>query len=163
MSESSNRCTWSGRLEPRLRNQLNRLVRTPKLHFLDSGLLAAPRGLTVERLGRDRNPFGALLETLVFAELAKQVTWSDAHHVLNHYRDKDGEEVDVVIERDDGSVIGVEVKASATVDAKDFSGLRRVGRCMRPCIPIWLVLFDGTPAVPLGEGSMAAPISCLWS
>jgi predicted AAA+ superfamily ATPase len=151
------------RLEPWFRNQLKRLVKTPKLHFLDSGLLAALRGLTLERLATDRKPFGALLETFAFAELAKQVTWSEGHHVLNHYRDKDGEEVDVVIERDDGAVIGVEVKASATVDAKDFSGLHRLAAACGPAFRSGIVLFDGTQAVPFGERLMAAPISCLWS
>ncbi|HWW86316.1 MAG TPA: ATP-binding protein [Vicinamibacterales bacterium] len=151
------------RLEPWFRNQLKRLVKTPKLHFLDSGLLAALLGLTLERLAADRNPFGALLETFAFAELAKQVTWSEGHHVLNHYRDKDGEEVDVVIERDDGSVIGVEVKASATVEAKDFSGLRRLAAACGSAFRFGIVLFDGTQAVPFGERLTTAPISCLWS
>jgi predicted AAA+ superfamily ATPase len=151
------------RLEPWFRNQLKRLVKTPKLHFLDSGLLAALLGLTLERVVADRNPFGALLETFVFAELAKLVTWSEAHHVLNHYRDKDGEEVDVVIERDDGGVIGVEVKASATVDAKDFSGLRRLAAACGSAFRFGVVLFDGTQTVPFGERLVAAPISCLWS
>jgi hypothetical protein len=98
------------RVEPWFRNQLKRLVKTPKLRFLDSGLLAALLGRTLKRLAANRHPFGALLETFAFAELAKQVTWSEAHYALNHYCDKDGEEVDVVIERDDGSVIGLKSK-----------------------------------------------------
>ncbi|MGO9877050.1 MAG: ATP-binding protein [Acidimicrobiia bacterium] len=151
------------RLEPWYRNQLKRLVKTPKMHFLDSGLLAALVGMTLDRLGRDRAPFGALLETFVFAELAKLATWSEAHHVLYHYRDKDGAEVDVVIERDDGSVIGVEVKASATVDARDFSGLRRLASACGSAFRFGIVVFDGVQSVPFGDRLVAAPISCLWN
>lgn len=151
------------RLEPWFRNQLKRLVKTPKLHFLDSGLLAALLGLTLERLTRDRAPFGALLETFVFAELAKLVTWNETPHGLSHYRDKDGEEVDVVIERDDGAVIGVEVKASATVNAKDFSGLHRLAAACGSAFRFGAVIYDGTQSVPFGDRFVAAPISCLWS
>jgi len=57
------------RLEPWFRNRLKRLVKTPKLHFLDSGLLAAILGTTEERIGKDRSVVGQLLETFAFAEV----------------------------------------------------------------------------------------------
>jgi uncharacterized protein len=63
------------RLEPWFRNRLKRLVKTPKLHSLDSGLLAAILGTTEERIGKDRSVFGQLLETFAFAEVMKQVDW----------------------------------------------------------------------------------------
>ena len=55
------------RVEPWLRNQLSRLVKTPKVHFIDSGLLAAVLGVTTERMAKDRVIFGTLLETFVFS------------------------------------------------------------------------------------------------
>src|ERR1700737_387780 len=61
------------RLEPWFRNRLKRLVKTPKLHFLDSGLLAAILGTTEDRMGTDRPVFGRFLETFVFAGVPKQV------------------------------------------------------------------------------------------
>jgi uncharacterized protein len=51
------------RVQPWSRNELSRLVKTPKLHFIDSGLLAAMRGYSVARLRSDRNLLGPLLET----------------------------------------------------------------------------------------------------
>lgn len=56
-------------------NALKRLTKTPKLHFVDTGLLAALRGLTPDAIARDRVPFGALLESFVVSELAKIADW----------------------------------------------------------------------------------------
>ena len=76
------------RVQPWFRNQLKRLIKSPKLHFLDSGLLGAIRGLTAEQIVKDRTTFGPILETFVFAEVMKQLGWSDENHTLHHYRDK---------------------------------------------------------------------------
>src|SRR5258708_4595992 len=86
------------RVEPWFRNRLKRLMKTPKLHFLDSGLLAAILGTTEERLGKDRSVFGPLLETLVFAAVTKQVDWLAETCRLYHCRDKDQDDVDIIVE-----------------------------------------------------------------
>jgi Domain of unknown function (DUF4143) len=114
------------RVEPWFRNQLKRLVKTPKLHFLDSGLLGTLLGITAERVARDRSTFGTLLETFVFSEVLKQVSWFDENCSLCHYRDKDQDEVDLVIENGIGALVGIEVKATATVNVDDFKGLRKL-------------------------------------
>jgi predicted AAA+ superfamily ATPase len=82
------------RLEPWFRNRVKRLVKTPKLHFLDSGLLAAALGADMERARRDRSTFGKLLETFVFSEILRQAGWSSEPCSLHHFRDKDQNEVD---------------------------------------------------------------------
>ncbi len=55
------------RVQPWFRNELSRLVRTPKLHFIDSGLLTAMRGCSLSRLRADRTVFGALLDSFIFS------------------------------------------------------------------------------------------------
>lgn len=72
-------------MEPWFRNQLNRLGKTPKLRFLDSGLLGTLLGITAERVARDRSTFGTLMETFVFSEVLKQVSWFDENCSLCHY------------------------------------------------------------------------------
>jgi predicted AAA+ superfamily ATPase len=114
------------RLEPWFRNRVKRLVKAPKLHFLDSGLLAASVGMTEARAGRDRSAFGPLLETFVFSEILRQSEWFSETAGLYHLRDKDQNEVDVVVEDLTGGVVGIEVKASATVRTEDFRGLKRL-------------------------------------
>lgn len=150
------------RLEPWFRNRIKRLVKTPKLHFLDSGLLAAALGVTLERIGRDRATYGKLLETFVFSELLRQAAWSDDAYTLYHYRDKDLNEVDIVAEDLRGLLVGIEVKASATVRAEDFKGLRRLAEAAGEDFRLGLVLYDGHRAYPFGDRLLAAPVSALW-
>src|SRR5260370_5033469 len=104
------------RVEPWFRNQLKRLVKTPKLHFLDSGLLGALLGASVERVAKDRTMFGPLLETFVFSEVLKQVSWFAESCALYSYRDKDQDEADLVIEAGIVALVGFEVKPSPTLN-----------------------------------------------
>lgn len=150
------------RLEPWFRNQLKRLVKTPKLHFLDSGLLGALLGANVDRIAKDRSIFGPLLETFVFSELLKQAPWFGEIRSLYHYRDKDQDEVDLVIETRSGPLVGIEVKASATVNVGDFKGLRKLAEASGDNFKLGVVLYDGGRPVPFGDRLVAAPMSCLW-
>lgn len=150
------------RVEPWFRNQLKRLVKTPKLHFLDSGLLAEILGTRAERIAMDRSLFGQVLETFVFSEIMKQINWLTAAYTVHHYRDKDQDEVDLVVENQEGGVVGIEVKASATVNAGDFRGLRKLAEVCGKNFKLGMVLYDETNVIPFGESLFAAPISCLW-
>lgn len=150
------------RVEPWFRNRLKRLIKTPKLHFLDSGLLAVVLGATAERIAADRALLGPLLETFVYAELTKQTDWFEEPCALHHFRDKDQDEVDVVIESGGGAVVGVEVKAAASVSASDFKGLRKLAAACGDEFKLGVVLYDGENLVPFGERLYAAPVGCLW-
>ncbi len=151
------------RVEPWLRNRLKRLVKTPKLHFLDSGLLATTLGATVARIAKDRAILGPLLEAFVFSEVLKQAEWFGEACTLHYYRDKDQDEVDVVVENHDGAVVGIEVKAAATVGAGDFRGLRKLADACGDEFRLGVVLYDGEQVVPFAERMYAAPVSCLWA
>ena len=149
-------------LQPWFTNALKRIIKTPKLHFLDSGLLAATRGLTFDRIKADRATFGALLESFVFSEVLKLMTASDLRLTPYHFRDRDMREVDIVLERDDGMIVGIEVKASATVKTGDFAGLRALSEACGDRFAFGVVLYDSTDVVPFGDRLAAAPLSCLW-
>ena len=107
-------------LPPWHTNDLKRVIKSPKLHFLDAGLLAAPRGITPDRLRRDRTPFGAVLETFVLGEPLKHAGWADDRYTFMHFREKERNEVEIVIEDGLGRIFGIEVKASATVSGERF-------------------------------------------
>lgn len=149
-------------LAPWHANELKRLIKTPKVHFLDSGLLAALRNLSPARLKSDRTAFGALLESFVFGELQKLANWSAGNYELFHFRDKERNEVDVVMEDDDGRVVGIEIKAAASVTQQDFRGLRKLAESCGKRFALGLVLYDHDVVVPFGERLVAAPISSLW-
>ncbi len=150
------------RLEPWHSNRLSRLVKTPKLHFLDSGLLAALLGVTPQRVAGDRTVLGVLLETFVYTEVLKLATVSERQIALYHYRDKDKNEVDIVIEDESGGVIGLEIKASATVRPADFAGLRKLAAAAGKNFRLGAVLHDGDAVIGFGDHLYAAPLSCLW-
>ena len=149
-------------LQPWFTNRLKRLTRSPKLHFLDAGLLAAMRGITPDRIQKDKTRFGPILETFVFSELRKIASWSGQRCSFSHYRDKDRNEVDIVLENRRGEVVGIEVKSSATVNGADFSGIRKLAAACGDKFVQGLVLYDHDCLVPFGENMFAAPLSCLW-
>ena len=112
------------RLPPWHSNRGKRLIKTPKLHIGDTGLVCTLLGASVQTLQSDRTLLGQLLETFVFQELRRQATWYAGPVDFFHYRDKDQVEVDIVMEY--GSLVaGVEVNAGATVTPSDFRGLRQ--------------------------------------
>lgn len=149
-------------LPPWSTNKLKRLIKTPKLHFLDSGLVAALRNLSPQRLAADRGPFGALLETFVLSEVRKLASWSGERFEFSHFRDKEQNEVDLVIEDHERRIVGIEVKAAATVTSADFGGLRKLADAAGKRFALGVVLYDEKQVVPFGPKLFAAPISSLW-
>lgn len=144
------------------RNRLNRVVKTPKLQFIDPGLLATQLDLAAEAVQQDRTRFGSALETFVFGELLKHASTAEADCRLMYYRDADKFEVDVVIENGAGQLIGVEVKAAATIKEGDLRGLRKLASLAGDQFKMGVLLYDGDETVPLGKGIWAAPLSTLW-
>jgi predicted AAA+ superfamily ATPase len=151
------------RLEPWYGNRLSRMVKTAKLHFLDSGLLAALLGATPERVDKDRQVFGTLLETFVYTEALKAGMASARQVAIHHYRDRDKNEVDLVLEDETGAVVGLEIKATATVRPADFSGLRKLATAVGEHFRLGVVLHDGEAVTGFGKNLVAAPLSCLWN
>ena len=149
-------------LQPWFTNRLKRLTTSPKLHFFDAGLLAAMRDVSPEAVRKDKMSFGAILETFVFSELRKIATWSEQRCSFSHFRDKDKNEVDIVLQNRRGEVVGIEVKSSATVSARDFSGMRRLAQACGKQFIQGMVLYDHDQIVPFSETMFAAPLSCLW-
>ena len=150
------------RVEVWARNRLNRIVKTPKIQFLDSGLLSTLMGLTPATAKQDRSLFGHVLETFVYGELLKHATTADDDYQLLYYRDHDQFKVDVVVENSGGQLIGVEIKASASIGTSDMRGLKRLASVAGDRLKLGVILYDGTETLPLGNGLWAAPISTLW-
>jgi hypothetical protein len=150
------------RIAPWANNQLSRIVKTPKLQFIDSGLLAALLELNPTMIQQDRTGFGHLLESFVYGELRKHAATSDGRYRFSFYRDHDQLEVDLVLENAQRQVIGVEVKASATVRASDFRGLKHLASLSGSKFKMGVILYDGTQTLPFGDHLWIAPISTLW-
>lgn len=143
-----------------------RAVATPKVHVVDSGIAAHLLRSTPAKLARadatSLQQFGHLLETFVVAEVFKQVSWLDGIVGCGHWRTHDGDEVDVVIERDDGTVAGVEAKAGSRVTNKDLSGLRTLRESLGEAFAAGVVLYTGQRAYTVEDRISVLPVDRLW-
>jgi len=139
-----------------------RLVKSPKLHFVDTGLAAHLIGLDEGGLGGAPQALGALLETFVVNELQKQAGWSSTRARLFHFRSADRKEVDVIMEDAAGRIVGVEVRATATPGQADFRGLRALKELAGKRFVHGFVLHLGDAALPFGDRLEAAPVASLW-
>lgn len=150
-------------LRPWTPNLTSREAARPKTIVSDSGLAARLTRTPERQLEPLGNPFlGAALEGFVVAELMKQRTWSSEEYELFHFRDRNGAEVDIVVELADGSVIGFEVKASSTLKAEHLSGLRLLRDKLGERFLGGYVLNTAEAGASMGDRLWALPIPALW-
>lgn len=150
-----------GRIPAWSSNRAKRLIKTPKVSIVDTGLMAHLVGLTSIRLAREPTLAGSLLESFVATELNKQLSWGQRAELF-HFRTHGGREVDLVLEADDGRIVGIEVKASATIDSRDAAGLRTLAEEAGNRFHRGVLLYAGSEMLPFGPGLHALPMSSLW-
>jgi predicted AAA+ superfamily ATPase len=146
---------WSG-------SQTTRAVGTPKLAFVDTGIACHLIGQDPARLDEPGGAAGPVLENFAVMELARQQTWSQERARLYHYRTKDKVEVDAVLETADCRVIGVEVKAGATIRSEDLTGLRNLAGLLGDKFVAGYVLYTGQQTLSYGGKIKALPMDALW-
>ena len=139
-----------------------RQVKAPKLYLADPGLLAALLGAGARRVRDDDGFAGALFETFVATEIERQASWASESMSCWHYREGE-REVDIVVERPAGDVVGLEVKASATVRSSDFRGLVHLRERVGTRLVAGAVLYAGARTLPFGDRLWALPLQALWT
>lgn len=140
-----------------------RLLKSPKVYLVDTGLASHLIGQDAKGLPRSVELWGALVESFVAMELLRQADWSRTRPALYHFRTDAGGEVDLVLESAAGEVVGVEVKASHTVGAHDFRGLRTLAEVAGPRFRRGVLLYLGQETVPFGPSLYAMPLASLWA
>ena len=146
------------------RNLTAKVVRRPKLHLIDSGLAAHLMGVDAAGLARPTAiEAGPLLESFVAGEIARQITWAGTEASLHHWRDRNGIEVDLVLQASNGTVAGIEVKAAIDVDESDFRGLRTLRDRLGDQFSCGVVIHCGDLPRPFGPKLFAVPVSTLWA
>lgn len=144
------------------RNHAKRLIKSPKLHLVDTGLSAALARLDANQWLSDAERFGALLESHVVEQLIAQAGWSELDLRFYHYRDKEQVEVDLVIERGQ-DVWGVEVKRSASIQPKDVQGLAKFAEQVGEGFRGGMLIYTGRHCLKLSvPNCFAVPIGMLW-
>lgn len=149
-------------LQPWFSNRNKRLVKTPKIHIPDTGLLCALLKTTKAQLLADKTSMGPILESFIYSELRKQADWFDPELQFFHYRDKDQYEVDIIVQNGDGNLLGFEIKLAASVSEKDFKGLKRFQTQCSDKLLGGFVFYDGERTLSFGDNLKAVPIQALW-
>ena len=145
-------------LQPYHTNVTNRLIKTPKLYFLDTGLCAyltqwsTPEALEAGAMS------GAILETYMLSEIIKSYWHNGKNTYFYFYRDRDQKEIDLLIEQN-GQLYPVEFKKSASpsLNSINFSSLEKLGCPIGPGAVICLKIND----VPLSRQVTAIPVGYL--
>lgn len=144
----------------------SRVGSAPKIHMVDSGLAARLLRLTEGKLGTASasalTELGHLLETFLVGELCKQLDWLDEPVIRGHWRTHDGDEVDLVVERGDGRVCAIEVKAGSRVPGSDLGGLLKLRRRLGSRFLGGVVLYTGARSYTLDDGIHVIPLDRLW-
>jgi uncharacterized protein len=143
----------------------HRVVRSPKLHIADTGMLCSLIGVDDERLTVDGTLAGGIFETFAVAEIARQASCGDFVHDLrlHHYRDQAGHEVDLVLERYNGDIVAIEVKATASAQPRDAAGLRLLRDKLGDRFKQGILLYLGAGSIPIGDRISAVPLAALWN
>ena len=147
---------WSG-------NVGQRVIQTPKVYLNDRGLLAHALGLSLERFALDGALAGPALENFVLMELRKQAAWSEVQPEFYHWRTAAGQEVDIVLEDSAGRVVGVEIKAAATLGGNDVRGLQAMAASLGRRWVRGVVLHTGSGVIPFAANLHGVPLAHLWS
>ncbi len=149
------------------RNLTARVIRRPKLHLADTGLAAHLLGVDQDGLAARVAPSrGPLVETFIVNELAKQATWSPFPVRLQHWRVSQGPEVDLVAERGNGQVVGIEAKATDAISGDDFAGLTALRDRLDQAgggFVHGFVFYTGRRPLSFGDRLTALPVSALWT
>ncbi|MCL2806134.1 MAG: ATP-binding protein [Treponema sp.] len=151
------------RVAPWIKTDYDRVGRSHKHYVSDTGFMTAMLGWKQEEILLDVDRCGKLMETFVFQELAAQ-TDLDSSYSLYQYRDREKREIDFLVERDDGSLLGIEVKASHSVSSQDFAHQKwfRENVLKGKKKFTGLVLYSGDQVLSFGENMLAVPIAALW-
>lgn len=150
------------KLKPWFSNTDRRLVKTPKVYFVDSGLLSYLLRLPSTWSLSESSRFGQVLENFVVSEILKQCSWEKERMEVYHFRTQNGEEVDIILQDRKGNFVGIEVKSSSTVSLKDFKGLISFREIIKERFCRGIVLYTGDTIIPFGENLWAIPIQTLW-
>ena len=139
-----------------------RLVKSPKVLVNDTGLLTHLLGADAVRLRTDPTLGGGIFENFIALELIKQCGWSALRPAVHHFRTHNGDEVDLVLVDRAGRIVGIEIKASATVDAGHFKGLKALAEAAGERFVRGIVVYTGKQTIPFGGNLLALPATEVW-
>ncbi len=143
-------------------NQKKQIMKTPKIYYLDTGLI----NYFVQNRSRESmlysGDWGALLEAHVFAELYKEIKDMVPRPGLYFWRTNNGAEVDFVLEYNK-RLFPVEVKSAVQIKSSSVRGLKSFSETQENItVPFAIVFYRGEEVVYLNESTLAVPLGLLF-
>lgn len=144
------------------KNLKKRLVKSPKVYLVDSMILLQLLSFDASRLIKNPKILGSVTENFVILELLKQTTWSHKKIKLFHFHTESHQEIDIILEDENGKVVGLEIKSSETIGIEDFKHFRLLKEEAGSNFVRGIVLYAGHQTLSFGPDLIAMPISSLW-
>ena len=152
------------KVPPWLKTDYERIGKRSKIYATDTGIMASVLGWNPKDVFINEDRSGKLLETFVFQELAAQIDLEKKYNLFQ-YRDRTDREIDFLVEREDGALLGIEVKAGHSVSRKDFAPQEWFVENIIKNKNTYtgLVLYSGDRTIQFGENILAVPTAALWT
>mgnify|MGYP003669114748 CR=1 FL=1 len=151
------------RVKPWTNTDYDRVGKQDKLFMTDSGLMASLLGWNMDQVKLDTDRSGKLIETFAFNELVSQIDTSDGLYQLWHYRDRQQREIDFLVEREDGAMIGIEIKAGTNIGSNDFRHMKWFQETLVHDRPFkGIILYSGEHIASFGDDMIAVPFGALF-
>ncbi len=148
------------RVQPFHKNKLKRLVKSPKIYAIDTGVLCHLLRINTKE-EYEISPYkGNILETFVYSELLKANTYASNRAEITYYRTSDKKEIDFIMEFS-GGIIAIEVKASKSVDKSDFKHIYHLSGEIPDLFVKGIVFYDGENVLKVDENMYAIPFGFL--
>ena len=152
------------KVAPWLKTDYERIGKRSKFYATDTGIMASVLGWNPKDVFMNEDRSGKLIETFVFQELAAHIDLDNRYNLFQ-YRDRTDREIDFLVERDDGALLGIEVKSGHNVSGKDFAPqewfVENILKNKQPYTG--LVLYSGDRTIRYKENMLAVPTAAFWS
>ena len=146
-------------LQPWHSNIGKRFVKSPKLYLSDVGLLSFLLGMSEDHILQRPDLWGHILENFVVMEFIKHQSWSNIRFNVYHYRTENNEEIDLILETDQGDMLAIEVKASKTIDKRSLKAIKSLQAALPHKTIKGFVVYMGDKVLPLAQDIWALPLS----
>lgn len=146
-------------LQPYHRNISKRIIKSPKLYFLDTGLAAFLTKWKTPEILMEGAMAGAFFETFVMSEIIKSYLYRGEEPPLYYFRDKEGHEVDCLIVRN-GKIFPLEIKLSATAKVSDCKNINYLRKKLST-ITKGAIICLAQERFPLDRDNEAIPVSMI--
>ncbi len=151
------------KIQPWCGNLNTRVIKSPKIYLNDTGLLTSLLGIDKEQLENNRTLLGHVFENFVVNEVAKQISWSSSYTRMFHFRAHNGNEVDLLLENEQGRLTAIEIKSSSSVNAKDIRGIRYLKDTIKEKFHRGIIIYTGNDSISFDRDIHAIPVGALWA